>query len=381
MSSAIASRRLVLRRIIAWLLIPVLGNAGILGFAYVYSTPPFNTPFEETLAFLHELAAPVYAPTLLFFTAVLGVLSALQTRSRAQAEADDESDEANRLIARAVQLALSVVLSFAAVVAIVDIASLRLVLFAVLLSFVTFVLADRIAPPRTISAEVRYQRATAALTRQQEWAERALGPSWNQEPFARIRPLALTAALTPVLLTSAAGFFIARAFAGVEFALSTQAIVVHVILAYGALLLLGAWYVMADKAESPQARAWQGGGLIAVALLVAAALSSIFFSAEAAAHPYGWLVLAATALQAVFLWAPRRWIWRRWLDRVSARITEKHLRRTRDALTSARAQWEAEQPSAGPLKRAVRGLRRALRPSRSASDPKPVGSTQDPTGP
>ncbi|WP_460798157.1 hypothetical protein [Microbacterium sp. GXF0217] len=169
------------KRVAAWFVPAAAGNVTIVFAVLMMSAlPPFTVPIDVSLQLLHTFVSPLHSTELLFFTTVLSLLAALSGQP-----VNDDSAEGNRKIARALQLAMTVILSVAAVMIWSEPPSAAYVAFAILLGFVSYVLAERLAPPPLVSAEQRYLLATESHVHRAGWANRALGAGWQAAPRPR----------------------------------------------------------------------------------------------------------------------------------------------------------------------------------------------------
>ena len=302
---------------------------------------PLGAPPAESFAFLYRFVNPMFAPALLLFVSAPSLLVSLANRP--SADNDEDSTDANRLIARAVQFALTFVLSFATVMIAVEPTSLANVLFALLLGFITFVLAETLAPPKLSSAEMRYQLAMNDVARREVWAERTFGKVKLEEgPTSRVWLVTSLAILAPVFAMTAAGTLYAALAWGHVWAFSGDTMVMMAATSFGAIALTIAWLSMADRADSPSARAWRGGTFIFYGVLASVAFACVFFIAGAHTQGVGWLILFVTAVQAAVLWLPVPWGGRAALRRVAETLTARHLRTIRVTRDNARSAWEEE---------------------------------------
>ncbi|UJP09386.1 hypothetical protein L2X99_13240 [Microbacterium sp. KUDC0406] len=326
------------RRSSAWFILVGTGNLAILFLVLATWLSPLGIPVPDSVTFLHAFVGPMYTPTLLFFTSALSLLAALNKSGRSE----DGDDDANRLIARAVQFALTIVLSFAIVMVAAEPISIAQVLFALLLGFVTYVLAERIAPPVVPSAEATFRKAQSNHARRVALANASLGSDWRHNLMRRVWPMVTLFAIAPVALLTVLGVLISSVMWSAELALSATSISLFATSSYGAAILAVAWLATADKTESPSSRAWRGGTFIVMGLFTSGALATVFFFAGESAQVLGWLIIVVTALQAAALWVPVPWVGAKVLKRVSVTITDRSLTKVEKALADARSEWVAD---------------------------------------
>lgn len=325
------------RRTLLWFLLALLGNIAIVALSVVASTPPANLPPLAVLHFLHPFAAPMYSPELLFFTSVLGALSGLRM---AKGEADDD---AARLIAWGVRVTLAFVLSFAVVIVVVTPHRLAIVLFAVLLGYVTFVLAEHMTPPKTRTLKERLRSAQEDLAAREGWAAASLGQGWRKTTSRSGLRFALFAVI-PMVVQMGLSLWISSIIWGPSAVWSAQWIAACAMMTFGMLILTAAWLMGADKAEAPQLRAWLTVSFAALGAGASAALAIVFFTESADAAPLGWLILGMSAVWALVLWN-RRFRPSALID-VAVTLTARHLDRTSKHEAALRAAWEAEKTGA-----------------------------------
>lgn len=327
-----------------WFLLAAAGNLTILWVVFILSTSPVSIPASESMGLLASLAEPMYAPELLLFTSIPGLLSGL----RVNGASDSERDEAVRLIAWAVRVAFTFVLMFAVVVVWVSPQTVGTVLFALLLAFVTFVLAERLDPPVSTPIGLRHQKANQDLAAREFRATQSLGRGWHQHTTRWAWAIVAVFALSPVLLQTVLGAVIANVLWGPEVGFSPGLLAMLAMTALGPVILTFAWLAMADKAESIQARAWLGVATAALGMTASIAFASAFLFADDGSAPIGVLILAVTALQAAALWAPADWPGRRLLSRVAATLTSRHLERLAHAPVAAVATSGPDSPPQPP---------------------------------
>lgn len=329
----------VIRRTSAWFILAFAGNIAVIGFAFIMSASPVSIPFIQTLQFISPFVLPMYAPELLLFTSLLSALVGLRVSNE-----DADGREAARLIAWAVRVALAFVLSFAVVVVVVDPHRLASVLFAALLGFVTFVLAERLAPPEPQTAKQRYRRARDAVALRESRANAALGQGWRDGPRKHVWSRFICFILTPVVVQTALGVWIsAGIWNSSAFVFRPGWIAVCAFTAYGTLLLTFAWATAADKAESPQVRLWVSGAFTIVGAAASVAFASIFFFTVPNAAGLGWMILTISAVHALVLWSPIAPLRPRVLRDVAATMTARNLGRTEARRDTLRAMWQAEK--------------------------------------
>lgn len=339
------------RRSLTWFFLAALGNLAVILFVSIASLSPVSIPASDAWEFLGRFAEPMYAPELLIFTSLVSVLSGLRI-----ARDDSEGKEAARLIAWAVRVALAFILSFAVVIIAVAPENLSTVLFAVLLGFVTFVLAERLAPPAKISTEERFQDAEKDLRMRSSWATDALGQRWRDDARGPIWPLVALLFAVPAIVQSAISSILAWWIWDSSIALSGEWIFLSLVTSYGSVILTFAWLSTADKAESTQVRSWLGitGAVFGCVTSIAFAGAFIFSNTRSA--PIGWLTLTVTAVHALALWGPLRLYPRRMLRRIEISLTDRHLHRVARRHSATREAWEAERAAASTGRGLWRGL-------------------------
>lgn len=336
------TRPSLFRRSAAWFILAATGNLSLGVLTFVAWASPLGLDPSDSLNFLGEYARPLYAPTLLIFTALLGIVMAVYSRSSPTVDSEGEGEDAGRLIARAVQFALIFVLSFAGVIVATTPQSIGIILFACLLGFVTFVMAERLTPPRALTLKENERKLAAELTQSQARVDIALGPGWSQRIARRPRITVACALVVPVLVQVLATLIAAAVIWGTAFAFSPEGLFMFLISGIGQPLLTFAWYSMSDKAESPQARGWRGGALICFAVASSASVSSVFILAGPSVGIIGGLIVAVTALNALALWGPFAWPVRTLLRRVQASVSDRHITHAKVRHERARALWLAE---------------------------------------
>lgn len=342
----------ILRRTTGWFSLAAAGNVAILGVVFILNTPPASIPASESLALLASVAEPMYSPELLLFTSIPGLLSGL----RVNGASDSERDEAVRLIAWAVRVAFTFVLMFAVVNVVVTPEKLGTVLFALLLAFVTFVLAERLDPPVPPPIEQRFRKADQDLALREFRANEALGVGWHKNTTRWAWAIVALFAVSPAVLQTVVGAVIASVLWGPEFGLSAEWLIVPAVTAYGSVILTFAWLATADKAESGQARVWLGTASGALAGAASITFASIFLFSNERSAPFGIMILAITALHAAALWIPIDWPGRRLLLRVAATLTSRHLERSTRGYAPVYLAWEEQQRTSGEVPPARRGL-------------------------
>ncbi|WP_143740695.1 hypothetical protein [Microbacterium sp. SZ1] len=315
--------------------IAATGNLTIVLAAVMASTPPVSLPIATVFEFLFPFVSGLFSPELLIFTTLISVLSGLGLTR----ENTGELREAARLIAWAVRVALALVLSFVVVVVVVDPHVLPEVLFALLLGFVTFVLAERLDPPAALSAEAESDQRVRDLRSRQLWARSALGARWTPVSARRAWWGFAALATAPVAVQALLGVVLAIAVKGGAFGLSPHWWPVPLLAGYGSIIYSLAWLSTADKAESPQARAWRGWAFATIGVLANAAFAYTFFGVVDFAL-MGWLVIVISTLHGVALLF--RWpkFYRVALDAVSSSLTARHLTRAEQRLAAATTDGE-----------------------------------------
>jgi hypothetical protein len=338
------------RRSLTWFLLAALGNLAVILFVSIASLSPVSIPASDSWEFLGRFAGPMYAPELLIFTSLVSVLSGLRI-----AGDDSEGKEAARLIAWAVRVALAFILSFAVVIIAVAPESLATVLFAVLLGFVTFVLAERLAPPAEISTEERFHDAEKDFRMRSSWASEALGQRWRDDARGPAWPSAVVLFVAPTIVQAVLSSVLVSWIWDSSIAFTGEWIFLSIVTSYGSALLTLAWLSTADKAESTQVRAWLGitGAAMGVATSIAFAGAFIFTNDRSA--PIGWLILAVTAVHALALWGPLRLYPHRMLRRIQISLTDGHLHRVARRHSATREAWEAERAAAASARRGFWG--------------------------
>ncbi|WP_194763049.1 hypothetical protein [Microbacterium sp. UFMG61] len=329
----------ILRRSTSWFFLAGAGNIAILFAVFIIGMPPLSGPYAESLQVISTFAMPMYAPELLIFTSIPALLSGL----RADGASGSERDEAVRLIAWAVRVALTFVLMFAVPVVAVTPEMLSTVLFAVLLAFVTFVLAERLDPPVPASIEMRIMKADRDLALRESRATEALGRNWHEDTTRWWWAIIALFILAPVAVQTIAGTVVAVFLWGPQFALSGEWIVVPLLTSYGSVILTFAWLSTADKTDSPQARAWRGTAFAALAGIASVIFAAVFFVARGDSAPIGMVILTTTALHGAALWIRTDWWGRRLLHRVSATLTSRRLERLTRGYAAVYLAWDDDQ--------------------------------------
>lgn len=331
------------RKLAAWFVLAAGGNFTIV-FALVVlaELTPLNVSIDTSLEVLHAFISPLYSTELLFFTTVLSLLAALSGQPL-----NDAYAEGNRKIARALQLATTTILSGAAIMVWSQPTSAAFVAFAVLLAFVSYVLAERLAPAQLLSAEQRYLLAYQNHARRSRWANDALGAGWQTVPRQRTWPALTLYTICPIVVMTISGTLYSMITWGIEWATHPTTVVMMGLLSFGPILLTFAWIATANKADSPSTRRWTVSVFAAVGALASALFAGILFVAGPTVGGLGWLILAVTALHAIALWLPAPWIGRRKLVGVAAAFTSRSLERSSAARTEAGELWNDEQARAG----------------------------------
>lgn len=339
------------RRSLTWFFLALLGNLAVILFVYIASLSPVSIPASDAWEFLGRFVKPMYAPELLIFTSLVSVLSGLRI-----ARDDSEGEEAARLIAWAVRVALAFILSFAVVIIAVAPESLATVLFAVLLGFVTFVLAERLAPPAEISTEERFRDAEKDLRMRSSWAADALGQRWRDDARGPIWPLVGFLFLAPAIVQSVLSSLLASWIWDSSVAFTGEWIFLSIVTSYGSVILSFAWLSTADKSESTQIRAWLGITGAVLGWFTSIAFAGAFIFSNTRSAPIGWLILAVTAAHTLALWGPIRLYPRRMLRRIEISLTDRHLHRVARRHSATREAWEAERAAAASERGFWRGL-------------------------
>lgn len=343
----------ILRRTTSWFILAATGNVAILGVVFMLNAL-LAVPAAESLGVVASFAQPMYAPELLVFVSIPGLLTAL----RVNAASDSERDEAVRLIAWAVRGALTFVLMFAVVIVVVTPQQLATVFFALLLSFVTFVLAERLDPPIPAPIEQRYLKADRDLALREFWADEALGRGWHESTTRSAWAVVALFIVAPVVAQTVLGAIIGSLTWGMDFGLSAKWLFMAGVTAYGPVILTFAWLSMADKADSSQARVWRGSAFAALGAAASIAFASVFLFANERTAPISIMILLVTLVHAAALWAPVDWWGRRLLSRVAATMTSRHLERRTRGYAPVYLAWEEQQTAAedalSPLQRLFR---------------------------
>jgi len=326
----------VVRRVIAWLLLVVVGNVAVGALVFVAAVSPLELPPSKSFAWLRPYVSPMYAPASLFFTSALSMLVSLRRGDGADKLIADEIDNGNRLIARAVQFAMTIVLSFAVVMVVTRPTDVAVALFGLLLGFVTYVLADRFAPPAVVSAKAQYRNAVADRVRRAQWAESALGTDWRRDLISRVLPAAVIFFAAPVVAMIVGGVIISSMIWGMAWGLSWSTIAVFFLISYGPIILTAGWFSAADKADSPTARGWRTAIFFVFAVGFSVAVSSVFFFSGSDAKGLSVFILTITAVQALVLWLPLPSAAHKTLRRIAATLTDRHLRRIEENEKAAR---------------------------------------------
>lgn len=371
-STRSSSRRVsfLAQRVLAWFALSVVGNLGLIVIAFVLSQPPFALPWDEIIANIATAAAPLYSPTLLFFTAILGVLSSLfpaaRARGRVPDSVEEDAEQAERLIARVVQLALTFVLSVAAVVILDDASQVAYVLFATLLGFITFALAERIAPPPTMTPEERFQKAQEYLDRIAGWADDELGQGWRDASTRGAWATLVALLIAPIAFPLAVVAIVTWILFGPEIAFAPMTLIVYAVSMFGTLTLVLSWLASADKADPPRSRLWRG---IFLHILSGAAIATLSLPYLLEGNNIWWVgfaVLGSGALALMLLYLPGPEWWHECRLRLQRRLTSPQLRRAEKFRDDAKKTWEASVPSREPwIQRLVQRLTRRRSNSRS----------------
>lgn len=323
-------------RVSVWFLMAAMGNIVVAVVVFVLWRSPLGISAVDSMNFIHTFASPMFAPALLIFASAPSILLAL-----GRGRQPDEDMDAGRLIARAVQFALTFVLSFAWVMIGSEPTALATVLFALLLGFVTHVLAEWIAPPVMPSAEKRYRDALSDSSRREAWAQ-ASGVCCAPGATKRLWPTLTLFAVAPIAAMAIAGVAYSTLTWGPGWGLAGPTVLMMAACGFGAAALTLAWASMADKADSPSARAWRGGTIIFYGVLASTAFAAVFFSAGPGAAVIGWMILCVTAAQAVALWLPAPWVGHMALRRVATTMTSRHLDRVDSFLAQAKQARDTE---------------------------------------
>lgn len=345
-------------RVLGWFILVAVGNLGVLGVVYMVAQKPLSFPWHETVANIAAYAQQLFSPTLLFFTAVLGIVTSLYPGSRAKdAAVEEDTEHAERLIARAVQLSLAIVLSFAVVVTIDDPAQIANVLFAILLSFIAFALAESVAPPQRLSLEQEYRRARELSDRASRWASGALGAGWRQAPTRGFVWIIVALLAIPVLVPFFLAVGITAILAGAEIALDPRTLWAYALSMIGALPFTLAWLTATDKADSPRSRLWRSIFLHLLALAMVVLLSLVYFLGGGPLWWVGLAVIGSGALAVALAYAPRPAILVEARRRVERRVTLPSLTRQEKAAAAAERTWLASvPPRRNPVSEALRRL-------------------------
>lgn len=352
-------------RCLAWLFLAVVGNITTLAGLFALSQEPVGFEWSILLSAVGVFVLPAYSPALLFFTAVLTVLSRNES-----ADTLSEADRAqgSRMIAGAVRLGLMIVLSFAVVVVIIDPPILVYVMFAVLLSFIAIVRAELIAPPRDIGVDERYRRRAESLRIGEASASEALGnlvttpdtpedPRIEQSPRVETGRVGHTARvvgtwIAVVVLVPVAAMLLGGTLTwGATTALSPGFIAMSVASMTGPVVFVLAWLAAADKAESRRSRNWRRGFLSLMATGSIVAISAVFFFSGKNTVWMGIILLAASLLTELSLrTSSPGWLFRARLG-VETRRTQAHLQRLRRSYCAAREEWRQSQRQPSPTVR------------------------------
>lgn len=333
MSMSVVANPSLARRSAAWLYIAAMGNLGVVAAAFVAGISPVSIPPEAVFEFLYPFAAELYSPELLIFTSLISVLIAFGLSREGQGEVR----EAARLIAWTVRLGLTVVLTFAVVVVVSQPASLARVLFALLLGFITFVLAERLDSPAAATPDETVQRLTKNLLARETWASASLGAGWVAKGGKGVWFRFGALVLVPIIIQAVGGVVVAAIVKGPAFGFSQYWVLVPLVTGYGMFLYSFAWLAAADKADSPQARVWRGSAFAVMGVVANVAFAYVYFSSDLAV--VGWLTLALSSVHGVGLLTQRPRIYGSVLTDTASWITDRHLAklRTRSAVASAEA--------------------------------------------
>ncbi|MFJ3473993.1 hypothetical protein ACIPJ1_13730 [Microbacterium maritypicum] len=350
------------QRCLAWLVLAGVGNLVVLGALLALSLAPVAIGWDTALEAIGPFVLPAYSPALLFFTVFLTILE----RGAGTTEAFDAEDhaQANRLIANGVRLALTVVMSFATLVVILEPTALVHVLFAVLLGFIAIVRAELIAPPKKQDAETVYRRAVMSRSNAARWANGALGPGWEAVPRAvRVWPTLLLLLAAPVLIPAMLIVATALILWGPELALAPPFLFMSVLVMVGPEMLVLVWLSTGDKSESPRARGSRAAFLLVMSFLGTAAIASPFLFSGKSAVWIGIIIVGSAVTVGLGLRASRP----RWLAELRHRAERKWTAKRLASLTEIAARTEslwAREQVRPPL--AVRVLALIFRPFRQA---------------
>lgn len=286
------------RRCIAWMGLAALGNVMLLSVVFVLAQQPFGVDWSATIRTLHTFALPAYSPILLLVTLIMTVLD---RRATSEVEAEDTA-QANRMVANAVRLALTMVLSFATIMLIGEPTMVVLVLFAVLFGFIAIVRAELFAPARPLSVEVTYRRAAEARRSAEAWVTDALGSTDGTTAMRRAWPVVLLFIAVPVAVPAIAMVLGSWVVWGAEIALDPRFMLMSVAAMAGPTMLVFVWLADADKAEPPRNRAWIRAFLLVLSGVGLVTIASVFLFSGKNTGWMGAIVLGTAAVVAVALW-------------------------------------------------------------------------------
>lgn len=350
------------QRCLSWLALAGIGNMVVLGVPLALSLSPVAIGWNDALAAIGPFVLPAYSPALLFFTVFLTILE--RGAGATATLGTEDQTQANRLIANGVRLALTIVMSFAALVVILEPTALAHVLFAVLLGFIAIVRAELIAPPKKQDAETVYRRAVESQSNAARWAARALGPDWEAAPrTVRTWPTLLLFFAVPVLIPAMLTVATAHLLWGPDVAFAPSFLLMSILLPVGPEMLVLVWLSTADKSESPRARGSRAAFLLVMSVFGTVAIASPFLFSGTFSTWIGIIIFSSAAAVGLGLRASRP----RWVAEVRHRVerqrTATRLASLAEITTRTRSLWASEQVRP-PL--AVRVLALIFRPFRQA---------------
>lgn len=276
------------RRCTAWLMLAVMGNVAMLSILFILSQRPIELDWGASITALSALAAPAYSPALLFFTVILTILD---RRGATEGLDPDDSARADRMVANAVRLALTFVLSFASVVVLAEPTTIVPVLFAGLLSFVAIVRAEQFAPARVLSSDVRFQYAAALKRKSESWVVDAFGTADLGRTIHHAWPIVLLFVAVPFVVPTLVMLTYGVLRWGPSIALTPSFALMSAAAMVAPTMLVLVWLAGADKAESPRSRASIRIFLLVMSGLGIASTASIFLFSGGTRS--GWVLLSS----------------------------------------------------------------------------------------
>ncbi|WP_341940631.1 hypothetical protein [Microbacterium sp. LWH10-1.2] len=321
-------------------MLAVLGNVTLLVTLFILSQQPFAVDWAASLSAVSAIVAPAYSPALLLFSVILTVLE----RKSPSAELDpDDHAQGNRMVANAVRLALTFVLSFAVTLVLNDVTMIAPVLFAILLGFIAIVRAEMFAPPQPVSTEAAYRRSAETMRNAQAWVSDSFGSDIPVTTTSRVWHLIALFILAPIVVAGIAMVVGGIAVWGPGVALTPGFVLMCAASAAMPTTLVLVWLAGADKAESPRSRAWVRAFLLTMSAMGIITVTLIFLLSGKNTIWMAAIVAATTVLVSVALWAPRPRGKVGLRQTVELKWTALHLERIQRVFQASQAAWEREQ--------------------------------------